>query len=240
MEMQRASKVLEPGQVMSAVPSGSAVQTSKVLELLAICGIIGPIFFTTVVIILGAIQPGYSHVTQPISALGAVGAPNAVVQDINFVVTGVLTLAFAFGIHRGISGGKGSRIGPSLVALFSVSAFIGSAVFPLTPCDQLQSCNSVTLLHIVLGLTGFAYLAGAALILSRRLKADDQWRSYRSYSLVSGLLMIVFLVAFIAASALQYYPGLIQRLLAGTFLLWIEVMAIKLFRISHTKLLVDT
>jgi hypothetical membrane protein len=210
---------------------------NNALRLLASCGIIGPIFFTTVVIILGAIRPGYSHVAQAISELGEVGAPNAIIQDINFVVYGVLILAFALGLHRGISGGKGSRIGPSLVAFSSVVAFtLGGGFFP---CDP--GCNFVTIrgtLHNVFGLTGFVAIIGAALILPRRLKTDSQWQSYRSYSLVTGLLTTVFLVAFIGSSAglfLLGYRGAIQRLMVGTFLLWTEVMAIKLFKISSSS-----
>ena len=95
-------------------------QTGSVLRLLALCGIVAPISFTTVVVVLGSIQPGYSHLSQTISSLGDIGAPNAAIQNINFVVTGMLTLAFALGLQRGIGDGKGSKVGPALVALWGM------------------------------------------------------------------------------------------------------------------------
>ena len=83
-------------------------------KILAICGIIAPIIFAIIVIIAGFLRPDYSHLTDFVSELGAVGAPNAIIQRINFVLLGILIVAFTFGLHRGIGEGKGSIIGPLL------------------------------------------------------------------------------------------------------------------------------
>lgn len=63
---------------------------------LALAGIIGPIWFTTFVILQGFLLPDYSHVRLPISALAA--WPTGWIQNINFCVTGVLGMAFAIGL----------------------------------------------------------------------------------------------------------------------------------------------
>lgn len=47
----------------------------KTQRLLAICGIIGPVSYAIVLITLGSLELGYSHVTQTMSTLGAAGAP---------------------------------------------------------------------------------------------------------------------------------------------------------------------
>lgn len=185
---------------------------------------------------MGAIWPGYSHVAQPISALGAVGAPNATIQDINFVVTGLLFVAFAYGLHWGIGGGKGSRVGPSLIALSGVLWLLDGPVFPL---DGPGIVTPVGIIHVVVGLSSFVALTIAVLVLSRRLRKDGQWQSYGSYSRVTGLLMIVFFIVYMAANRAEslnvaYYSGVTQRLLVGAFLLWMEVMATRLFRISSS------
>ncbi len=209
-------------------------------KLQAIAGIVAPISFTTVVIVLGFMQPGYNHVSHTISELGAVGASNAGIQNANFVVTGILTLAFAFGLHGGISGGKGSRIGPSLVALWGL-ALVASGFFQLDPKEAVTACTSTPSistcapgLHDVAGLTGFAASGAAAVVLSRRLRTDPQWRSYASFSVVAGLLMIVFLGGFMLSFPhFPAYVGVVQRLMVGTILLWTEVMAIRLAAISR-------
>lgn len=200
------------------------------LRLAAACGIVAPISFTTVVIVLGAIQPGYSHMSQAISELGGVGAPNATIQNINFVVTGLLMLPFAFGLDRGASGGKGSKVGPSLVAVNAL-AFIAAGFLQ---CDA--GCQFVTpmgISHDLTGLAGFIAIGAAALILPRRLQTDARWQSYRSFSVVSGVGIIVFLAAFLSSGFfIPAYRGAFEILLVGTLLLWIEVMAIRLFQVS--------
>lgn len=214
-------------------------QTASVVRLLAICGIVAPILFTTVVVVLGSLQPGYSHLSQTISSLGSeqLGAAHAAIQNINFVVTGMLMLAFAFGLQRGIGDGKGSKVGPVLVAYWGM-ALIASGFFQqgnlrvFTPTTIMQGWAGG--LHNLAGLTGFAASAAAALVLPRRLKTDARWRSYGSFSVVAGLLMIVFLVGFMQSFGLvPAYTGAIQRLMVGTILLWTEVMAIRLFQISR-------
>ena len=52
-----------------------------------------PIWFIAVVIVQGIMQPGYSHVAMPISALAA--SPAGWLQNLNFYVTGVLLTASA-------------------------------------------------------------------------------------------------------------------------------------------------
>lgn len=78
--------------------SKSGTQADKTLRLLAICGIIGPILYTSVLIIVGLLRPGYNHVTQYMSELDEVGGPNAIIMNIaGFTMLGLLMVAFAFG-----------------------------------------------------------------------------------------------------------------------------------------------
>ena len=77
----------------------------------------GPALFTAPVVYLGSLTPGYSQLTQAISDLGATGAPNAVIQDLNFLLLGVLILAFSAGLQKGIGDGRGSALGPFLMGI---------------------------------------------------------------------------------------------------------------------------
>ena len=65
---------------------------------LALAGIIGPLLFITLVVVQGFLQPEYSHVVLPISALAA--WPTGWIQNLNFYVAGALMMAFAYGLHR--------------------------------------------------------------------------------------------------------------------------------------------
>jgi len=101
------------------------LRNMNTLRVLAVCGIIGPVLFTGLVVIISYLRPGYSHMSQAISELGEVGAPNAIVQDTNFILVGLLIIAFSFGLHRGISEGRGSKVGPALVIIFGAVAVYG-------------------------------------------------------------------------------------------------------------------
>ncbi len=71
---------------------------SRLITLSAVAGLIGPIFFAIIVIVLGYLWTGYNHVTQAISELGATNAPNMGIQALNFAILGILTVIFAAGL----------------------------------------------------------------------------------------------------------------------------------------------
>ena len=101
-------------------------QETRTVRSLAVCGIIAPLLFATLVITAAFLRTGYSHVSQFISELGY--GSNAIVQNADFVLTGLLIILFSYGVHKGVGGGRGSRIGPAFGA-----GRIGLGVFPGDP-----------------------------------------------------------------------------------------------------------
>ena len=65
-----------------------SVERDLVQTVLALCGMAGPILFATVIAVFGFVRDDYSHVKHHISQLGATGAPQAWVQNANFVSYG--------------------------------------------------------------------------------------------------------------------------------------------------------
>ena len=102
----------------------------NLLKFLALCGVAAPIVFGILATVAGFTYQGYSHGTQAVSELGGVEAQYPLLQNANFFVIGVLFIAFAFGLHRGLGGGRGSTLGPVLVGIFGVSAGLGNAFLP--------------------------------------------------------------------------------------------------------------
>ncbi len=88
----------------------------------------GPLF-VVVFVIEGALRPDYSPVRQPLSSL-SIGGPGWM-QMANFLVTGLLVVAFALGLQQC---GKGRWL-PILVGLIGVG-LIGASVFT---CDPIQA-----------------------------------------------------------------------------------------------------
>ena len=83
----------------------------------ALAGIIGPIAFVITFTILGLVRDGYSPKAEQISDLGATGTDLAILQDINFIIAGLLILVLAVGMFRLSEFGKGARTGSGFVAL---------------------------------------------------------------------------------------------------------------------------
>ena len=97
--------------------------------LLALGGVAAPVIFVAVVIVGGFLYDGYSHVSQTISELGGDGSEVAWLQNANFILLGLLTLAFATALARATGAWLA---GPALIAVFALSSGIANG---LLPCD---------------------------------------------------------------------------------------------------------
>ena len=115
----------------------------------AYAGIVAPILLTALVLVLGWLEPGYEHRTQTISVLGGVGGIRGLLFNLGTVLTGLLLIAFAIGLDRGIGGGEGSKVGPILIILGG-AGMLGSAVFHcnLECTNILKSPTLAGRLHI--------------------------------------------------------------------------------------------
>ncbi len=90
-------------------------------------------------------------------------------------------------------------------------------------------------MHQAMGAIGGSAIIVAILAIWRRLNQDDRWNRYRSYSLASSLLALVtFILAIIVVLTdfLSPWDGAVQRIWGATWLLWIEITAIRLLRLS--------
>jgi hypothetical protein len=88
-------------------------------KLLLVCGAIAGPLSTLVWIVEGATRSTYDPLRHPISSL-AIGA-RGWTQTATFLVTGLLTLAFAFGLRRTLASHAGSSWGPLLIVDFAKS-----------------------------------------------------------------------------------------------------------------------
>jgi hypothetical membrane protein len=206
--------------------SGSGRLPSATQRLLAVCGIVGPIAYAVVVATLGFLQEGYSHVRNTMSELGADDAPYAIVMNTaGLPLLGLLMIAFALGLHRGIGDGRGSKVGPASFATSGVSLTM-TAVFQCDPgCEDVTTVGT---LH-----SAFATVAAVATILGLlaifvRFRGDAAWHGYAAYTLAT-------VVATVALSALygfafEAWEGALQRVSMALPLIWVEVLAVRLLR----------
>lgn len=207
------------------------------LSLPAVAGIAGPIIFTLAFVVQGLFRIGeYSPVAETVSALEA--GPNGWVQQVNFVVFGLLTLAFAVGLHRGMRPARAGWVGPALLVLNGVGLVLAGAAFPLAE-DAAGLTIDPTGLHFPNGLITFFSIGVGLIVVSRRMRADPQWRGLATYALVAGIAAAILFVGIgvlVAPDGAPLHPwaGLYQRLLLAVWFPCTIVLALRLLRVART------
>lgn len=203
--------------------------------LLAWAGIVGPVLFTAAYMAQEAFRRGeYSPLAEPVSALEA--GPHGWLQQVNFVVFGLLTVAFAVGLHRGVRPTRAGVAGPALLVVSGVGLLLAAAL-PLR-----QDAAGVTYDpggHVVAGVLFFVASAAGLIVISRRLARDPRWRSISAYVLACGLVSLAGFVAMGAVvmpddAPLHDWFGLAQRLLLLLVLFPCRiVLAVRLRKVSE-------
>lgn len=149
-------------------------------------GIAGPVLFTLTFLMLELVRREFDAVRLPISALEA--GRFGWVQQVSFVVFGVLTLAFAAGIHRAVRPRRWGGLGPGLLGLSGVAA-LAAAAFPLRLDVGGRVYDPGG--HSVAGFTFFLASALALVVLSRRIAADQAWSRLAPWTLAAGIACLV-------------------------------------------------
>ena len=141
---------------------------------------------------------------------------------------GLMMVALALGLDRGITDGKGSKIGPGLVGV-SGAAVVMLGIFHSEP--GAENPTAVGTMHSVFVLIAEFAILLAPLAISPRLKRDERWQSYVAYSLGTVVMAMVVSVLY-ASNVFESWKGVVQRMAMAVPLIWVEVMAIKLLRVS--------
>jgi hypothetical membrane protein len=216
-----------------------AMDYSLTTRLLIAGGAVGPLLFIIALFIEGATRPGYSawhHYGSNLS-LG----PGGWVQIANFLICGLLTLCFAIGLRQVLRTGRGSVWGPILLGVFGL-ALITAGLFVTDPSlgypPGTHSSGPQTLhgtIHGVAGLIAFSSVAIASFVMARRFAGDPNWKGWALYSIVTGILVVVFFIVSTTVSALDENgilpnspTGLFQRMAIIVGWGWIALMAIRL------------
>jgi hypothetical membrane protein len=185
------------------------------LTVAAWAGLVGPVLFTLTWVAqeLARIQE-YSPIEEPVSALEA--GPNGWIQQVNFVVFGVLTMVFAAGLYRVLSPSRAGVIGSALLFVSGIAGALAGAAFPLR-----EDAAGVTYDpggHQPNGFVFFTSSALALLVISFALGRRDEWRKLAIPVRVAGILMLVsnpFMGILVIPddAPLHNWAGLAQRLI---------------------------
>lgn len=197
------------------------------LRRLATMGVAGPFLFVVGIIVGGAVTPGYSHLSDPVSQLAATGQPYPFIQMTGFVLFGLAILASGLGLWMLPLSGKAARTGQVLL-MIAGSSMVLTGLFRADPMEQESLTTSGTL-HLITAMVLFPAVSAAFLFFARAFRRASSWGDLSRFSLVAGLAAIAFLLTYSVAFELQPdLVGLWQRLFAATIVTWFVVVASRL------------
>jgi uncharacterized membrane protein YidH (DUF202 family) len=192
----------------------------------AVAGMVGPVLFATTLLALTVVQydsmlgMGWRPIGDPAGAWpsGLALGPYCWVQTSNFVISGTLLALFAAGLHLGATGGRGSRVGPSL--LFVAGIAMSLMGFETDPIQRTGPRTPHGLVHDLAFVLFVLALLPAFFFLWRRFRKDPAWRGYARYTLATGMIATLSLIL----------PGVAYYLFIFVVLLWTSVTGARLWR----------
>jgi len=210
-------------------------------EIGAWAGMIGSALFVLVFTIEGILRPGYDARSMFVSELSL--GPRGWIQIINFLVTGVLFLLFAWGVAAEFHQGKASKAGPIILAIIGICLFF-SGPFVMDPASTPRSeWSGHGIVHQLLGAVVFTLAPISTFVFLRRFRADPKWQPLQWWTLAVGIITVTAVVLLrvgpvqppAAPNAFNAWSGLIQRALLVPFMAWIFTFAWRLQRVSQVE-----
>lgn len=209
--------------VTTTRPPAASTTTATVQRLLA-CGVAAGPLFVGLTIVQAATRQGFDAIVHPLSllSLGDLGW----IQITNFILSGLLALAGAVGLHRSLPDGPASTWGPRLFGIYGISlvwggVFVADPAFgyPIGAPDGApteQSWHSI--LHAFAAPGACLALVAACFVFARRFRLEGRtaWRAI-CYTVPAGYLVLTA-VSFAAADY--------RWMLAGGVLIWLWASAI--------------
>jgi len=186
------------------------------------CGLLAAGLALGVPWVAGAVTQPYSHVSQYISELGAIGAPYAdLVNLAGFLTIGLATAVFACATYPAIGTTAVYRAGA--ICLLGIS--LGYLLAAFAPCDP--GCPAVgssrQAVHNVGGLLEYGAGGTGLLLLGGAMLRDGHKRALGSLLLLSGIIVIVVIWLLPAPTGLK---GLWQRIAESVIFVSIAVTSL--------------
>jgi len=150
-------------------------------------------------------------------------------QSIGFLVVGLLVEVFAVGLLFSIRGTRGFRLGIGLLVCFGFGLLMIGA-FREDPTGSLHTIQGT--IHIVTAAIVFSVFPIASLLIGLSMRKDPYWKGLFRHTIVTTGLACAFVIGHLFLLDQLSWLGLYERVLVANTVIWVEIMAIKLLRLS--------
>ena len=194
-----------------------------------LCGMLAPVLWAAAIIFCGSTRPQYNHLTQYVSELGERGSSTEfIMRYAGFVPTGLMHMAFSAFLYVTFKEGRLAQIAALLLALNGL-ARIGAGMFPCeVGCAEPRLLLSQKL-HTLSSGVGFFALIGSSILWGILCRRYESLSNLSWYSIISGILGLLFLLLMLRSADARMATGLYERLSTGVLSLWVLVFAARLW-----------
>ena len=162
-------------------------------------GVIGPIMFVVVFLVMGWTRPGYDPMSMYLSYLSR--GPGGWVAIATTVVSSLLTAGGAVGLRFAMRTGPGSRWGPVLIGITGVGLAVAGILLvepgrgypPGTPLGDPKHPSFIGALHDWAAGIAMASVVAAMLVMARRFAREGGGARWAAYSRLSAAATVIFL-----------------------------------------------
>ena len=205
----------------------SIIGPLNIYSFLALAGVVGPIVLITANLVATFSIPGYNPIRDSISSLA--WTPIGWLQSIGFLITGLLVEVFAVGLLFSIRGARGFRLGIGLLVFFGFGLLLFGAFREDPVCGPHTLQGTI---HTITAATVFSIFPIASLLIALSLRKDSYWQGLFPHTIAMTGLASAFVIGHLCLAAKLSWLGLYERILVANTAIWVEIMAIRLLRLS--------
>ena len=208
--------------------------SSRLVTVLAIAGIVGPILFWALLLLAQSLNPDYDAWKVSISRLTF--GPLGWLQTMNFYLIAIFIVAFGMAVYLGIAKSRISRIASLLLVVMGVAHLL-LAIFQVdvNPSDP-KSIAYIT--HNLATIISLALFPLAVLMLVPNLWSDVRWRPFAFLTIVAGTVMLMLELTWlvselIGSNMIDPWFGTYERILFSIPFAWMIIISTRLLHIGH-------
>jgi len=194
---------------------------------LALAGIVGPIVLVVGDLTASLSTPNYSLVSNSISSLAL--TPIGWLQTVGFLAMGLLVEIFVAGLLFNIRRARGFHLSIGLFVFFGFGLLLIGA-FRTDPTGAPRTIEGI--IHSATAYAVFWLFPIAILLLTPSLKSDPNWKNIFVYTVVAGVLALALVMVLLCLPDQASWFGLYERTLVANMIIWVEVAAVQLLRLS--------
>lgn len=206
---------------------GSFIRRLNTRSFLAVAGMTGPLVLIIAEAVAASSAGHYNIVSNSISSLAL--TPMGYVQTIGFLTIGLLVEVFTAGLLFSVRASRGFHLGIVCLVFMGFGMLLIGA-FHTDPVGAPDTVEGI--IHSIAASIVFWLFPVVSLLMAPSFRRDLHWQDFFKYTLVtSGIALVLVIIVAVLEDSASWF-GLAERICVANMIVWVEVIAIRLFLLS--------